>query len=311
MENSTSHQDISTATPMLQEWCDTQSYQGQLPAFITCSSGFNAVVNSLLSLVTESKWKHSDIAVSQKDVSSARSIESSVLQSGRLGSWCWLVRPASVCQQARNWRRKTRDMQAFRNHHTCCWCHLGRHFPADSFSNQCRPSPRDKEVATFFRARLVLVACWFFSTFHALMLFVSPEFFTLFQILGIIMCIGVSTVSYIIIFHTLRRLQRQVQNYGPGEEASQNTFNIKRYKKTVSTALWVYASLLACYLPFMFSVAVQMSVSRNSTFIAVQWYTVTLIYMNSALNPILYCWKIPEVRESVKEIVKEYCCCRK
>ncbi|RMX42467.1 hypothetical protein pdam_00010904, partial [Pocillopora damicornis] len=58
-----------------------------------------------------------------------------------------------------------------------------------------------------------------------------------FQILGIIMCVGVSTVSYIIIFHTLGQLHSRVQNYGSEEEASQNAFNINRYKKSVSTAL--------------------------------------------------------------------------
>lgn len=110
---------------------------------------------------------------------------------------------------------------------------------------------RYKEVVSVFRVRLVLITCWFFSTFHAFSIFFSPAFFSLFQILGIILRIGVSTVSYIIIFHTLRKLQSQVQNYSLEEEASQNSFNIKRYKKSVSTALWVYASLLACYMPFM------------------------------------------------------------
>lgn len=51
------------------------------------------------------------------------------------------------------------------------------------------------------------------------------------------MCVGVSTVSYIIIFHTLGQLHSRVQNYGSEEEASQNAFNINRYKKSVSTAL--------------------------------------------------------------------------
>ena len=126
-------------------------------------------------------------------------------------------------------------------------------------------------------ARLVLVACsWLVSTFLALMFFVmSREFFDLSQILGIIMCIGVSPVSYIIIFHTLRRLQSQVQNLGPGDGAVQNPFNINRYKKSVSTALWVYGSLLACYLPFILSAAAQVSVESKTTFIGTNWFTLT------------------------------------
>ena len=30
-------------------------------------------------------------------------------------------------------------------------------------------------------------------------------------------------------------------------------------------------------------------------------YTITLVYLNSSLNPILYCWKVEEVRETVKD----------
>ena len=169
---------------------------------------------------------------------------------------------------------------------------------------------RYKEVATISRIRAILAICWFFSTSHALTLFLSPALFSLFQILGIVMCVTVSTISYAIIFRSLRTLQLQVQNYGPGDEASTNAFNVKRFKKSVSTALWVYASLLVCYLPFMFSVAARMSLGFGATFLAIQWFTVSLLYMNSALNPVLYCWKIPEVRESVKEIIiKTFCPC--
>ena len=166
---------------------------------------------------------------------------------------------------------------------------------------------RYKEVATVSRIRAILAICWFFSTSHALTLFLSPALFSLFQILGIVMCVSVSTISYVIIFRSLRTLQLQVQNYGPGDEASTNAFNVKRFKKSVSTALWVYASLLVCYLPFMFSVAARMSLGFGATFLAIQWFTVSLLYMNSALNPVLYCWKIPEVRESVKEMT--FCSC--
>ena len=65
---------------------------------------------------------------------------------------------------------------------------------------------RYKEVATICRVRLISI-------------FMSPSFFSLFQILGIIMCVGVSPVSYIIIFHTLGQLHSRVQNYGSEEGA--------------------------------------------------------------------------------------------
>lgn len=42
---------------------------------------------------------------------------------------------------------------------------------------------RYKDVVTVVKTRVVLVMCWFFSTFHAVMIFASQAFFNLFQIL--------------------------------------------------------------------------------------------------------------------------------
>ena len=64
----------------------------------------------------------------------------------------------------------------------------------------------------------------------------------------------------------------------------------KRYKKSVSTTLWVYVSLLGCYVPFILSVAIRLSAGVSATNLAVHWFTVVLIYAKSVLNPVLYCW---------------------
>ena len=35
----------------------------------------------------------------------------------------------------------------------------------------------------------------------------------------------------------------------------------------------------------------------------------TLVYLNSTLNPFLYCWKISEVRRAVKQTIRQALCC--
>ena len=34
----------------------------------------------------------------------------------------------------------------------------------------------------------------------------------------------------------------------------------------------------------------------------------TLLFFNSTLNPFLYCWKISEVRQAVKQTIREALC---
>ena len=37
-------------------------------------------------------------------------------------------------------------------------------------------------------------------------------------------------------------------------------------------------------------------------------FTVTLVYLNSSLNPLLYSWKIPGVKQAVKIIIRQLLC---
>ena len=64
-------------------------------------------------------------------------------------------------------------------------------------------------------------------------------------------CAVTSSFCYIKIYYTLRLSQAQVQDQchegQPNQEGIQ--MNRVRYKKTVSTALWVQVLFLACHLP--------------------------------------------------------------
>ena len=51
------------------------------------------------------------------------------------------------------------------------------------------------------------------------------------------------------------------------------------------------------------------SVLSGSAIHALWLFTKTLVYLNSSLNPFLYCWKITEVRKAVKDTARAFCCC--
>lgn len=96
------------------------------------------------------------------------------------------------------------------------------------------------------------------------------------------------------IFLRLRQHRAQVQSHAlRGEE--QKPLNIAQYKKTVCTIAWVQFGLVFCYGPLILAGGV------NDVIL-------TLMFLNSSINPILYCWKIREIRQSVKNIVARCCC---
>ena len=122
------------------------------------------------------------------------------------------------------------------------------------------------------------------------------------------MCLATSIFSYTKIFFTLRRHQTQVQDRV--EQPSQtNELNIARYRKIVSTALWLQFTLIVCYLPDSIVVALMSIAGLSTPLFLAREYTVTLVYLNSSLNPILYCWKIKEVKQAVKDTITQVLSC--
>ncbi len=105
----------------------------------------------------------------------------------------------------------------------------------------------------------------------------------------------------------LRHINVQpIKSQGQPSEANESyPLHIERYKKTVSSALWVHLTLLACYLPY--SVVSGLQAVTGDAFPVAEGFTATLVFFNSTLNPVLYCWRIREVRQAVKQTIKQYC----
>ena len=85
--------------------------------------------------------------------------------------------------------------------------------------------------------------------------------------------------------------------------------NIVQYKKVVSSIFWLQLTLVACYAPFITVSLLRHTLLSGKTVYSLWLFTATLVYLNSSLNPFLYCWKIKEVRIAVKNTAKAFCYC--
>ena len=164
---------------------------------------------------------------------------------------------------------------------------------------------RYRQVVTLKRIYLTLTAIWVVSVAGTAMYFWNQLITTWCAYTAISLCLVISTVSYAKIFLTLRRHQIQVIQEQPSQTIQ---VNIARYRKAVSSALWVQSTLVICYLPegIVRALFTQRGPSL-SVFIA-KVLTSTLVFLNSSLNPALYCWKIKEVRQAVKDTIKQLSC---
>ena len=167
---------------------------------------------------------------------------------------------------------------------------------------------RYRQVVTLKRTYVVIITIWIVQTVISMMSLLNVLIAVSCSILVASLCLATSIFSYTKIFFTLRRHQTQVQDHV--EQANQtNQLNIARYRKVVSTALWLQFTLLICYLPDSIVVALMSIAGLSTPLFLAREYTVTLVYLNSSLNPILYCWKIKELKQAVKDTITQVLSC--
>ena len=168
---------------------------------------------------------------------------------------------------------------------------------------------RYRQVVTFRRTGITVIGFWIFSIVSASTFFLNPLITPWCLYIATALCLITTIFAYANIFVTLRHNQIHVQNHAAQGQPSQAIpLNIARYRKAVYSALWVQGTLVVCYLPLsiMNALTPQRGISL-SVYLAGQ-FPVTLAFLNSSLNPLLYCWKIREVRQAVKETLRQLFC---
>ena len=125
------------------------------------------------------------------------------------------------------------------------------------------------------------------------------------------LCLIISLFSYTKIVLRLRQHQSSVRDNA--QEGRANTLgsplNLERYKRTVVSVALVQLALVICYLPFnIFNTLIHLKgIHPNIYFL--YHFTTTLLFLNSSLNPFLYCWRIKEIRQAVKATTRRFCAC--
>ena len=107
------------------------------------------------------------------------------------------------------------------------------------------------------------------------------------------------------IFRIVRRHQHQVKDQDMAVSHLQNkTMNILKCRKLAATVLYIYGLFLIFYLPYMVLLVVETFIGFSRTVRIAYDYAATAIFINSFLNPVLYCWRISEIRRAVKNIMR-------
>ena len=109
----------------------------------------------------------------------------------------------------------------------------------------------------------------------------------------------------------VRRHKFQIQSLQL-QEAGQCS-EVKRLAVSLKSAvciLYVHLMFLVSYFPFLSSMLAVKINGPNSTIRSLNVLTIILVFLNSTLNPLIYCWKMRHIRHNVIDILRNMPCKR-
>ena len=159
---------------------------------------------------------------------------------------------------------------------------------------------RYRAVVTFERIVSILVLEWIMAALWSGFWFWNAKASGIFGAVSLIICWVVALVCYFAIRRGIRghvtQIRRQ-QNHG--RTAIAGNFDLPHYRKTLRNMMWISGLLIACYMPFLLALlAISILGLTKSTRFAVNFNAIA-VFFNSALNPVLYCWRIKDLRDRV------------
>ena len=124
----------------------------------------------------------------------------------------------------------------------------------------------------------------------------------------VIICLLICMASFIRIYCFIRRHQLQIQAQQQAVQSSDagNNLNVPRLKRSAMNTFVFFIVLIICYFPmYVLLTLYGLSIKDWQS----EWqFAPTVVHMNSSINPLLYCWRLRELRRAVVKTAREVLC---
>ena len=166
---------------------------------------------------------------------------------------------------------------------------------------------RYQELATNKRVAAVVVLIWVTSALSSLIRFFIPK--NIMYVSFVIIdagCIITATSLSVKLYLTLIRHINQTQV--PQVAQNNQRESVQRKRKFAMASLYVYLVFIVCYLPNDCALIIIATNSEPRIDVNhLRFYTLTLLFLNSTVNPLIYCWKMKRIQYTIVDTLRNLC----
>ena len=169
---------------------------------------------------------------------------------------------------------------------------------------------RYQERVTHKRVIAAVISIWLFSAITSFGVF-WDSLFIISQVIELVImtvCLILVVIVYWRIYIVLKRHKNQIQGLQVQEvqQGVQNgdLSNLLKLRKSALGTFYVCIAFLICYLP-SYILSFLLLTHPLSLMLYEAWpHAMTLFFLNSSLNPVIYCWKMGPIRRTLMDIMR-------
>ena len=163
---------------------------------------------------------------------------------------------------------------------------------------------RYEQVVTEKRARKVILCLWFISSVPLVIKIFHSMTGYLVMIFAVTVCLVIIAFAWIKIYQVVRHHQAQIQDQ---MVVTSQSFNMARFRNSAINTMLVLVIILLCYIPYLVS-KICLTVNLNPLNVVFFEISITLVLLNSSLNPLVYFWRQRDFRNQAKQLVISFYC---
>lgn len=171
---------------------------------------------------------------------------------------------------------------------------------------------RYREIITVKRVVRLVVLLWICNGIVSFLLvtMVSPMLYERIAMAYICVCLVFNAFLQYKIYCVVKRHQRQIEDQ-MNSISMQSTVNITRFRKTFICTFYIYVIFTLSLVPYLAVVgAIMLSGPEIPQSLSLPYQiSYTSIFINSSLNPLLFSWRLPEIRAAAKSTLRKIFAC--
>ena len=158
------------------------------------------------------------------------------------------------------------------------------------------------------RVRYAALTIWLVNVLLSASYFWIEQIYKFTMGIVTVICLIISASCYILIYRVVRLHQTQIlaQQIAIHPPLERNGTDMRRLSRSAINTFIFFMFLIICYSP-MYVILFLYGLSFIEWKIEFNFFT-TLVFMNSSINPFLYCWRVSELRGEVLHTVRRLFC---